>query len=64
MAASFYQMIGIHVTKLQLKTKWDKLNPDLVAWQKVLKQIGLGRNVAGEIIMDIEWWKKTKKVTI
>ena len=64
MAESFYQMIGIHVTKLQLKNKWDKLKPDLVAWQKVLKQTGLGRNAAGEITMDDDWWKKTKKVTI
>ena len=31
---SFYQMIGIYATKLQLKNKWDKLMPDLVAWQK------------------------------
>jgi len=63
-AESFYQMTGIHVTKLQLKNKWDKLKPDLVAWQKVLKQTGLGRNAAGEITMDDEWWKKTKKATI
>jgi len=63
-AETFYQMIGIYVTKLQLKNKWDKLKPDLVAWQKVLKQTGLGRNAAGEITMDDDWWKKTKKVTI
>ncbi|CAN6371487.1 unnamed protein product [Urochloa humidicola] len=35
---SFYQMTGIHATKLQLKNRWDKLKPDLVAWQKLLKQ--------------------------
>ena len=63
-AESFYQMTGIHVTKLQLKNKWDKLKPGLVAWQKILKETGLGRNAAGEIIMDAEWCKKTKKVTI
>ena len=43
-AESFYQMTGIHATKLQLKNKWDKHKPDLVAWQKILKQTGLGRN--------------------
>jgi len=37
-AESFYQMTGIHATKLQLKNKWDKLKPDLVAWQKILKE--------------------------
>ncbi|PVH63678.1 hypothetical protein PAHAL_2G083500 [Panicum hallii] len=58
---SFYQMTGIHATKLQLKNKWDKLKPDLVAWQKLLKQTGLGRNALGEIVMDDEWWKTTKK---
>ena len=41
-AETFYQMTGIYVTKLQWKNKWDKLKPDLVAWQKVLKQTGLG----------------------
>ena len=61
---TFNKMIGIHVTKLQLKNKWDKLKPDLVAWQKILKETGLGRNAACEIIMDAEWWKKTKKMTI
>jgi hypothetical protein len=62
---SFYQMTGIHATKLQLKNKWDKLKPDLVAWQKLLKQTGLGRNALGEeVVMDDEWWKKTKKVRL
>jgi hypothetical protein len=61
---SFYQMTGIHATKLQLKNKWDKLKPDLVAWQKLLKQTGLGRNALGEIVMDDEWWKTTKKVRL
>ena len=61
---TFNKMIGIHVTKLQLKNKWDKLKPYLVAWQKELKQTGLGWNAAGEITMDDEWWKKTKKATI
>ena len=37
-AESFYQMTGIHATKLQLKNKWDKLKLDLVAWQKILKE--------------------------
>jgi len=37
-AESFYQMTGIHVTKLQWENKWDKLKPDLVAWQKILKE--------------------------
>ena len=60
----FNKMIGIHVTKLQWKNKWDKLKPDLVEWQKVLKQTGLGQNADGEITMDDEWWKKTKKATI
>ncbi|CAN6233018.1 unnamed protein product, partial [Urochloa humidicola] len=60
-ADSFYQRTGIHATKLQLKNKWDKLKPDFIAWQKVLKCTGLGRNAAGEIVMDKEWWKKTKK---
>lgn len=64
MAETFYQMTGIYVTKLQLKNKWDKLKPDLMAWQKVLKQTGLGRNAAGEITMDDDWWKKTKKYRI
>ena len=57
-------MTGIYVTKLQWKNRWDKLKPDLVAWQKVLKQTGLGQNADGEITMDDDWWKKTKKVTI
>jgi hypothetical protein len=61
---SFYQMTGIHATKLQLKNMWNKLKPDLVAWQKLLKQTGLGRNALGEIVMDDEWWKKTKKVRL
>jgi hypothetical protein len=51
-AESFYQMTGIHATKMQLKNKCDKLKPDSVAWQKILKQTGLGRNAASEIIMD------------
>ena len=55
MTETFNKMIGIHVTKLQLKNKWDKLKPDLVAWQKILKETGLGRNAAREIIMDAEW---------
>lgn len=42
---SFYQMIGIYITKMQLKNK-------------------LGRNAGGDIVMDAEWWKKTKKVRL
>jgi hypothetical protein len=64
LAESFYQMTGIHATKLQLMNRWDKLKSDLVAWQKILKQTGLGRNAAGEIIMDDEWWKKIKNVSL
>ena len=47
-AESFYQMTGIHVTKLQLKNKWDKLKPGLVAWQK---------NIEGnQIGAKCRWW--------
>ncbi|RLM69715.1 L10-interacting MYB domain-containing protein-like [Panicum miliaceum] len=59
----FKQVTGIELTRRQLKNKWDKLNPDYTAWQKLMRrQTGTGFDHAkGVIVMDDEWWKKAKK---
>ncbi|PVH35721.1 hypothetical protein PAHAL_7G255900 [Panicum hallii] len=45
----FFQVIGIELTKTQIKNKWDKL------------QTGTGWDSGkGVIVMDNEWWRKTK----
>jgi len=63
---SLFQMTEIKLAKMQLKNKWDKLKPDLVAWQKLMRrQTGTGWNRANGVIdMDDEWWRKAKKVII
>jgi hypothetical protein len=58
----FFQWTGIRLSKRQLKNKWDKLKPDSVAWQKLMRQTGIGLDRSSGIIdMDDEWWKKAKK---
>jgi hypothetical protein len=61
----FFQMTGIELTKTQIKNKWDKLKIDWTIWQKLMRlQTGTGWDSAkGIIVMDNEWWRKTKKVS-
>jgi hypothetical protein len=65
-SAMFFQMTGIELSKLQIKNKWDKLRVDWNAWQKLMrKQTGTGwNNSKGVIVMDDEWWKKAKRVSV
>ena len=60
----FKLVIGIELTRRQVKNKWDKLKPDFVAWQKLTKrQTRTGWDPSkGVIVMDDDWWKKAKKV--
>ncbi|PUZ44844.1 hypothetical protein GQ55_8G162800 [Panicum hallii var. hallii] len=59
----FFQMTGIELTKTQIKNRWDKLKIDWTIWQKLMRlQTGTGWDSAkGIIVMDNEWWRKTKK---
>ncbi|CAO2192982.1 unnamed protein product [Urochloa humidicola] len=59
----FFNLTAIHLSKRQMRNKWDKLKPDYVAWKKLMrKQIGPGWDRRrGVIDMDDEWWKKAKK---
>ncbi|XP_025823605.1 L10-interacting MYB domain-containing protein-like [Panicum hallii] len=54
--------LGIEVSKLQIKNKWDKLKEDFKAWKKLLlRQTGTGWcPIKGTIVMDDEWWKKAR----
>jgi hypothetical protein len=60
----FRQITGIELSKRQLRNKWDKLKPDFVAWQKLMRrQTGTGWDQSRRVIvMDDEWWKKAKKM--
>jgi hypothetical protein len=62
----FFQMTGIELTKTQLKNKWDRLKGDWQIWQKLVqRQTGIGwDNSKGVIVMDKQWWKKTKVVSM
>lgn len=62
----FYQMTGISLSKMQLKNKWDKLKGDWSCWNKLMrKQTGTGWDSSmGVIVMDNEWWKKARKVSV
>jgi hypothetical protein len=62
----FFQMTGIELTKLRIKNKWDKLKVDWVIWKKLLRrQTGTGwDNSKGVIVMDKEWWRKAKRVSV
>lgn len=62
----FYQMTGISLSKTQLKNKWDKLKGDWSCWNKLMrKQTGTGWDSSkGVIVMDNEWWKKARKVSV
>jgi hypothetical protein len=59
-------MTGIELTKLQIKNKWDKLKIDWVIWKKLLRrQTGTSwDNSKGVIVMDKEWWRKAKWVSV
>nr|XP_025882369.1 L10-interacting MYB domain-containing protein isoform X2 [Oryza sativa Japonica Group] len=59
----FRQITGIELSKRQLRNKWDKMKPDFVAWQKLMRQqTGTGWDHSrGVIVMDDEWWRKAKK---
>jgi hypothetical protein len=58
--------LGIEVSKLQIKNKWDKLKEDFKAWKKLLlRQTGTGWcPTKGTIVMDDEWWKKARAVSV
>jgi hypothetical protein len=58
--------LGIEVSKLQIKNKWDKLKEDFKAWKKLLlRQTGTGWcPIKGTIVMDDEWWKKARAVSV
>ena len=60
------ERIGIDATKTQIKNKWDKLKEDLKAWKKLMmRQTGTGWcPIKGTIVMDDEWWKKAKAVSV
>jgi hypothetical protein len=61
----FFQMTGIELTKTQIKNKWDKLKRDWTIWQKLMRlQTGTGWDSGkGVIVIDNEWWRKTKNVS-
>lgn len=52
--------------KGQLKNKWDKLKEDFKAWKKLMmRQTGTGWcPIKGTIVMDEEWWKKARAVSV
>jgi hypothetical protein len=56
----------IEVSKLQIKNKWDKLKEDFRAWKKLLlRQTRTGWcPIKGTIVMDDEWWKKARAVSV
>ena len=65
-AKDFKIRTGLEYTKLQLKNKWDKLKGDWSCWNKLMrKQTGTGWDSSkGVIVMDNEWWKKARKVSV
>jgi hypothetical protein len=62
----FFQMTGIELTKTQLKNKWDRLKGEWTTWQNLVRrQTRIGwDNTKGVIVMDKEWWKKAKLVSV
>jgi hypothetical protein len=48
------------------KNKWDKLKEDFMAWKKLLmRQTGTGWCPIKEtIVMDDDWWKKARVVSV
>ncbi|KAJ1274693.1 hypothetical protein BS78_05G081200 [Paspalum vaginatum] len=58
----FFQMTGIELSRIQLKNKWDKLKPEFVARQKLMRRLtGTGwDHLKKTIDMDPGWWRKMK----
>jgi len=58
--------LGIVASRTQIKNKWDKLRDEFKAWKKLMmRQSGTGWcPIKGTIVMDDEWWKKAKAVSV
>jgi hypothetical protein len=58
--------LGIVTTKTQIKNKWDNLKENFKAWKKLLmRQTRTGWcPIKGTIVMDDDWWKKAKDVSV